>query len=658
MPIKIGSIKIPRQDRKRLKFGQVSLLRMLTLPFILQVVTVVGLVGYLSYLNGQRSVEDLTNQLMDAASKRIEQKLTSYLGSAHLANQINSNAVLRGDLKLDFNRPDPQREQYFWQHMQLFGNLAWISVGAESDGSSIGIWRPGENQNLQFSFANKSTQYYGTYYATNEQGIHTTKLKVERPVFDARTRPWYKEAIAAKQAIWTSIYAGFTSGTVFIAASQPLYDEKGTLVGVSGSDISLLGIQTFLAQNPVSPSSQIFIIERSGLLVASSSQESPFRIVNEGKQPQRVNVLDSQTPSIRATAQFLQQKFGRFENIRQPEKLYSTWQDRGQFIRVVPFSQKQGLDWQIAIVVPESDVMEQIHAGTQTTIWLCLAALIVVIGLNILMSRWLARPIIALSQASQGITKGDFSSQIGSHKISELSVLSDSFKKMSQEILRSRQQLEDYSRSLEEKVSDRTQALQAEIERRSTAEIALQSANVELQRLAYLDGLTQIANRRRFDEVLIQEWYRLKRDRLSLSLVICDIDYFKQYNDTYGHIAGDECLRQVASAIASAARRSSDLAARYGGEEFLLLLPNTPINGAIEVVSEIRSRIKSLQLPHQRSQVSQFVTLSLGIASMIPSEATIPQELLSKADRALYQAKTEGRDRYIVDSKPVPYNAS
>jgi hypothetical protein len=229
MPIKIGSIKVTRLDRKRLKFGKVSLLRMLTLPFILQVVTVVGLVGYLSYRNGQRSVEDLTNQLMDATSKRIEQKLISYLASAHLANQINSNAVRRGDLKLDFNRPDPRREQYFWQHMQLFGNLTWISVGAESDGSSIGIWRPGEGQNLQFSFANKSTHYYGTYYATNEQGIHTTKLKVERPVFDARTRPWYKEAIAAKRAIWTNIYAGFTPGTVFIAASQPLYDDSNFL---------------------------------------------------------------------------------------------------------------------------------------------------------------------------------------------------------------------------------------------------------------------------------------------------------------------------------------------------------------------------------------------------------------------------------------------
>jgi two-component system, cell cycle response regulator len=163
-----------------------------------------------------------------------------------------------------------------------------------------------------------------------------------------------------------------------------------------------------------------------------------------------------------------------------------------------------------------------------------------------------------------------------------------------------------------------------------------------------LDGLTQIPNRRRFDEVLTQEWYRLKRGQLPLSLIICDIDYFKQYNDTYGHVAGDECLRYVAETIASAARRSSDLAARYGGEEFVLLLPNTPLTGAIEVANTVRDRIKSLQLPHQNSKVSQFVTLSLGIASTIPTEGITPEELLSKADRALYQAKIEGRDRYTI----------
>ncbi len=633
-----------KMHRTRNSSWKVSLPWMLIVPFILQVVTVVGWVGYLSYRNGQQSVADLTNQLMDAESQRIKQELDSYLMTAHLANQINSDTVLRGDLNLDFNQPNDQREKYFWQHMKLFSNLAWISIGAEKDGGSLGIWRPGENQELQFSLSNASTSYFGNYYAISDQGLRTTLLKVERPIFDARTRPWYKEAIAARKAIWTKIYAGFSPGTVFIAASQPLYDRNGKLVGVSGSDISLIGIQVFLSKNPVSSTGKTFLIERSGMLVASSSQEPPFRKV-EGKPPERVNVMESQIPLIRATAQSLRQKFGGFATIKQQVKFHYWVDGQLQFVQIVPFSKEQGLDWLIAIVVPESDVMAKIHAGTQTTILLCLAALISVIVLNIAISYWLIKPIKSLSQASQKIARGDYSSELKVSRIRELHTLTVLFNQMSQEIQQSRQQLEEYSYSLEQKVSDRTQSLQAEVEQRTKAELALQSANQELQRMAYLDGLTQIANRRYFDERLVQEWGRMRRDRLPLSLILFDVDYFKKYNDTYGHQAGDDCLRHLGKAITESVRRPFDLAARYGGEEFAVILPNTDLDGATEVARAIQAQVKELQMSHRSSEVSAYVTVSLGVVSLLSDKEETPEQLLMAADRLLYQAKTEGRDR-------------
>ena len=170
-------------------------------------------------------------------------------------------------------------------------------------------------------------------------------------------------------------------------------------------------------------------------------------------------------------------------------------------------------------------------------------------------------------------------------------------------------------------------------------------ANQKLQQLATTDGLTGIANRRQFDRVLSLEWRRLAREELPLSLIMLDIDFFKLYNEFYGHLGGDDCLRQVAGAIARVTNRAGDLTARYGGEEFALVLPNTSAQGANVVARKICDGIASLKLPHARSSIGAYVTLSCGIATAIPSAQESPNTLIRSADSALYQAKTEGKNR-------------
>lgn len=189
-----------------------------------------------------------------------------------------------------------------------------------------------------------------------------------------------------------------------------------------------------------------------------------------------------------------------------------------------------------------------------------------------------------------------------------------------------------------------------DISDRKQIENTLKKTNLRLTYQANIDSLTQIANRRRFDEYITQEWSRCAREREYLSLILGDVDYFKAYNDSYGHQAGDNCLYEVAQGIQRALKRPADVAFRYGGEEFAIVLPYTEGQGAIKVAEEIHRQIKDLQIPHSASEIGNFVSMSLGVSSMIPDTRSSPHTLIAAADAALYDSKLKGRNRVIYKS--------
>ncbi len=180
----------------------------------------------------------------------------------------------------------------------------------------------------------------------------------------------------------------------------------------------------------------------------------------------------------------------------------------------------------------------------------------------------------------------------------------------------------------------------------------LDSANRELTRLSAVDGLTGIANRRQFDEALSREWRRCLRSREPLSLLMGDVDFFKQFNDRYGHQAGDECLKTVAETLRGKLRRPADIVARYGGEEFAAILPDTGTEGAMLVAEAMRSAVQALGLPHE-SSVAGVVTVSIGAASLVPQLTEGMPRLLSAADWALYEAKRQGRNCVLAGDPAV-----
>ncbi|MSM39537.1 MAG: diguanylate cyclase [Geobacter sp.] len=166
-----------------------------------------------------------------------------------------------------------------------------------------------------------------------------------------------------------------------------------------------------------------------------------------------------------------------------------------------------------------------------------------------------------------------------------------------------------------------------------------------LERLSLMDGLTGLPNRRAFDECFDREWRRAWRKGWDLSLIMLDIDYFKAYNDTYGHIAGDDCLKRIGSALAATLGRGGDFIARYGGEEFICVLPNTDTAGATAMGEKLRTMVEELQIPHQTSSISPSVTISLGVAHVTPDKGVTPESLVEQADAMLYRAKRDGRNR-------------
>ncbi|MEG3904600.1 PAS domain S-box protein [Microcoleus sp. B4-C5] len=420
---------------------KISLRHLLVASFVLQIVAVVGIVGYLSFRNGDKAVEELAEKLIAETGKRVEEKLISFLEPTQWVNQLNASAIERGELNLHLEKPQPGGEKFLWQQMRSFKNIQWISFGAEKSGEYLGIWRNPTDHSLQIVAANKSTNFQSIYYATDGRGTRTAKLKAEPGTYDARLRPWYKEAVAANKPIWTSIYPGFTPGTVFIAASQPIRDRNGKLLGVSAVDFSLSDLQQYLHRIKLSKTGQIFAIERSGLVVASSSKESPFRKISGNPQLQRLNVLESQTPVIRTAAKYLYEHFGGFGDIKQRQQLKFSRDGQEYFVEVLPFSDVYGLNWLIAIAVPESDFMGQINKNTRTTILLCLVALLLSTMAGVLTARWVTLPLLRLNEAAKDIAAREFDRPVAVSRLEEVGELAESFNEMAAQLKKSFQAL-------------------------------------------------------------------------------------------------------------------------------------------------------------------------------------------------------------------------
>jgi PAS domain S-box-containing protein len=420
----------------------ISLQFVLVVPFVLQTVGAVALVGYLSYRSGEQATKTLAQQLLQQTSARVSDRLDDYLHTPQHIVALNHLAVEQGSLSLDNAE---QLRQQLWQQMLLNPSLPATGFWGE-DGSAIGYTRisseaaqkmaehvSGQTIPLGTVFLQTIKPNQRQFFWTDSQG--RSRGLAYQLNDDFRTVTWYRHAKRMGQRGWTPVSLARTIPLIQTFAVDPVYDATGKLQGFFTANYFLSEISLFLHQLQFSPSGQVFIMERSGNLVATSValDASGMRQVNGN--PDRLPAIHSQDERTRRVAQQLLQKFGNFRTVRDTQQLNLTLEGQQDFVQITPYQDDYGLDWLVVTVIPASDFMTEIQRNTQTTSLLCLLTLGVSIASGVAIANRFTARIARLNQASRALAAGDLTQQVQPDSpIAEVQGLAQSFNQMAEQL--------------------------------------------------------------------------------------------------------------------------------------------------------------------------------------------------------------------------------
>lgn len=579
-----------------------------TLPFFIQTFIITSILGFILY-RGSVSVADqalvvLNGRVLDQVQRQLAQELMKPIQF----NQLNWNSFQSGFLSIG---DASEREKYFVSHLKAYDNVAMAYIGL-SDGSFYGARRNAKGQ-FQVVRNNASTGGASNYYDVNEQGEGTTFSEAFKN-FDPRKRPWYQTAQKMNQPVLTGVYNHFVFKEPTITAARPLILDN-QFIGVLGVDYLLTWLEADLTNFPVGENGAVFITDEQGFLVGTSENVPIFEEAEDGSF-KLIKAINSESSLI----------VDAFSNREQDpvRKISEFKRDGFNYILSEKSFTEYGLDWKIFVVISKEDFVGPINTALVRTAIVMGISIFAYFFVAYYMAKGILRPILKLNQAAAALSQGKFIWVDDGERQDEVGQLIRGFNQMGKE-------LTSLVSDLESQVDARTRELKEK--------------NEILEQLSFVDGLTGIPNRRKFDEVLDFSFTAAMRSKSEIVLLMLDIDKFKAYNDTYGHHEGDLCLKAIAKVLKNQVKRSTDLVARYGGEEFAIILNNTDIHQGVVVASQIIEAVQALKIEHVKSEWG-IVTISIGVAVLTPIVGVKMYALIELADQALYEAKNNGRNRY------------
>lgn len=581
-----------------------SLRLSLTIPVVLQLVVGVLFIGIVQIKGVNQLSQSLFAKLHEQITLMIDQSIETHLSGAEKLNQIHINSWNTNELNKNLIETN---QKYFVNHLKAFPDAAMTFIGFE-DGSFYGA-RQLQDHTYQIVRNNKITQGASWYYSLDEQ-MEMLEVVNIYPHFDPRQRPWYIQAKDSGGLVWSQIYSHFVFKEPTITASYPVYQEN-ELIGVFAVDYLLSWLYDTLKTVPIGESGHIFITDERGYLIASSSQQNVYRF------KERTTELIKAQDSEHALTAFVAKKISEEDNLLSKVK----FDKNTYFIRHHIFK-SFGLNWKVYILIASQDYTKQIQQAFKHSLLLVILISIGFLILTMQIGNWITKPILQLNHIAKQIIRGKLMLLEEDDRRDELGELKHSFNQMTR-------QLTQLVIHLEDQVQARTKELEEK--------------NKELYELSFFDSLTGIANRRFFDHTFKLVWDRAMHQHNPIALVMIDVDYFKKYNDTYGHQMGDRCLEQIGKVLANSTNEEGRWATRFGGEEFMIILENVLIQDIDTFAESIKNGIEALAIEHSESPYGK-ITVSVGVAITIPDIDQNIEEFILVTDQSLYVAKNSGRN--------------